>query len=275
MLPCCCHIGCQNRLKVNQQVQNSADYLIPVITGTLLFGLLTVFIIFFILLYRRTRVKLHLERERIKQELLRVENEVKEQTLINVSRELHDNLGQVASLIKINLVMISKNLSKEDLEYLNDSLELIQQLITDIRSLSASLNGERLRNIGWINAITEDVRRINALGDFQIKLESEGNSSLSKDKEVVVYRIVQEILNNMLKHARAYTANLKIEGNDDSIEVHYQDNGVGFDMTTVASGQGLNNIRQRCELIDAQLQIESIPNLGTEIKLKVKNDGKE
>jgi len=257
---------------MNQEVQNSVDYLIPVITGTLLFGLLTVFIIFFILLYRRTRVKLHIERERIKQELLRVENEVKEQTLINVSRELHDNLGQIASLIKINLNMISKNLSKEDLEHVSESLQLIQRLITDIRSLSSSLNGERLKNIGWLNAVSEDVKRINALGDIKIELKSQGESKFSKQKEVVVYRIVQEILNNMLKHAKAYTANLTIDCQNDFVHIHYQDNGIGFDVNKGVSGQGLHNIKQRCELISAELQLESIPNLGTEIKLKIKND---
>ncbi len=248
------------------------NYYIALISGTLLFGLLTVFIIFFILLYRRTRIKLHWERERIKQELLRVENEVKEQTLINVSRELHDNFGQVAALIKINLNMLARNLKGDELEQVKESLVLIQQLLTDIKSLSASLNGERLRNLGWIQAVSEDIKRINAIGEIEISFQSEGNSKLSGEKQVVVYRITQEILSNMLKHAKAYNATVTVNC-DDFVTLSYSDNGVGFDENKIVPGQGLDNIRQRCELIDATVEMNSAPNHGTRITLKIKNDG--
>lgn len=251
---------------------NQVELYFPLITGTLLFGLLTVFIIFFILLYRRTRVKLHWERERIKQELLRVENEVKEQTLINVSRELHDNFGQVAALIKINLKMLSSSLNGDQLEQVNESLVLIQQLLTDIKSLSASLNGERLRNLGWIQAVNDDIQRINALGEIQIEFQSEGTSKLSAEKQVVMYRITQEILSNMLKHAKAYTASISVNCKEE-IVLTYNDNGVGFDKDKIVPGQGLDNIRQRCELIDAEVSMTSAPDIGTQITLKIKNDG--
>ncbi|MCR9173376.1 MAG: ATP-binding protein [bacterium] len=249
-----------------------SNYQISLIAGTLLFALLTVFIIFFILLYRRTRVKLHWERERIKQELLRVENEVKEQTLINVSRELHDNFGQVAALIKINLNLISKTLKGDELEQAKESLVLIQQLLTDIKSLSASLNGERLKEIGWIQAVADDIKRVNAIGELKIEFEAAGRSKLSTEKQVVFYRITQEILSNMLKHAKAYTAQIKVNCNDHVI-LYYSDNGVGFDENKIVPGQGLDNIRQRCELIGASVEISGKPAQGTQITLKIKNDG--
>ena len=146
--------------------------------GTILLLLLLTFIIYFILLYRRSQTKLHFERERVQQELLRVENEVKEQTLLNVSRELHDNLGQVASLIKINMNMLSSKLDGKELDQVNESITLIKQLIADIKSLSNSLKGERLRKIGWLESIEEEVRRANTIEGFEFEFHGEGGFPL-------------------------------------------------------------------------------------------------
>lgn len=245
------------------------EYLIPVITGTLLFGLLTVFIIYFILIYRKTRVKLNLERERLKQELLRVENEVKEQTLINVSRELHDNLGQIASLIKINLNMMSKEQNKEDTERVNDSLILVKGLIGDIKSLSASLRGDKIRNKGWINLIREDIERVNKMEGLHISFEYDANGELEHEKEVILYRITQEIVNNTLKHAKATEAKLSIFKTQNELHLHFSDNGIGFVSSKVIRGSGLTNIEDRCEMIGAILKIKSQPTMGTEIQISL------
>lgn len=113
----------------------NTDIITTIITGTLLFGLLTVFIIYFILLYRKSQTKLHFERERRKRELLQAEVEIKEQTLVNVSREIHDNLGQAAALVKINLNLVSQNIPEADREKINESTELMKKLIGDMRSL--------------------------------------------------------------------------------------------------------------------------------------------
>ncbi|XOV68012.1 MAG: sensor histidine kinase [Fluviicola sp.] len=248
------------------------EYLIAVIGGALLFGLLAGFIFFFIAMYRRTQMQLHWERERIKQELLRVENEVKEQTLLNVSRELHDNFGQVAALIKINVNMLSQKLEGDALEQAKETLQLIKQLLTDIKSLSASLNGERLKDLGWMQAVSDDVNRINVMGEIQVQFTAEGTSLLSSDKQVVTYRIAQEILSNMLKHSKSKSAEMKIACND-YVTLSYSDNGVGFDEKSIVPGQGLDNIRHRCTLIDATLEMSSKPMEGTKITLKLKNDG--
>lgn len=249
----------------------NSEYYIALVSGTLLFGLFAGFIIVFIMMYRRTRVKLHWERERIKQELLRVENEVKEQTLVNVSRELHDNFGQVAALIKINLNMLAKSVDEQHVGQVKESIVLIQRLLTDIKSLSASLNGERLRNLGWIQAFHDDAKRIASFGEIDIDFKSNGNSKLSQEKQVVVYRITQEILSNMLKHAKATAVAIKINCSDGEIALNYQDNGVGLDKDKIIPGQGLDNIRQRCELISADFNITSSQGAGTQITLNLPN----
>ncbi|GAB5418861.1 MAG: sensor histidine kinase [Crocinitomicaceae bacterium] len=247
----------------------SFEYWVPVIAGTILFPLLAAFIIYFILLYRRSQTKLHLERERVQQELLRVENEVKEQTLLNVSRELHDNLGQVASLIKINMNMLSTKLSGNDLNQVNESLTLIKQLISDIKSLSNSLKGERLREIGWLESIEEEVRRANTIEGFKIEFLQKGASQLSHESELILFRIIQEILNNTLKHSRADKAVLKINCAANHTKISFEDNGEGFDVATVKRGSGLNNIQDRCEMIHAEFEISSGKKEGTQISINL------
>lgn len=249
----------------------STEYLIPVISGTILFALLVTFIIYFILLYRKTQYKLDWERERMKQELLRVENEVKEQTLINVSRELHDNFGQVASLIKINLNMISKDLKPGDLQKVSESLLLIRQLIGDIKALSASLSGEKIRKLGWLIALSEDVRRINAIGAMQIEFTEGEHISLPHEKEVILYRIIQELFNNSLKHAKASQAHLSIESNEGQVFVRYADNGIGFNEDQVVYGSGLTNINERCKMIEAKVELQSQKGEGTRISITLEN----
>lgn len=256
---------------MNQTTLN-IEYLVPVFAGTLLFALLIAFIIYFILLYRKSQVKFTLERERLKQELLHIENEVKEQTLIHVSRELHDNLGQVASLIKINLNMMSDSLNAEDTERINDSLVLLKQMIGDIKTLSASLKGDNIREKGWVNLIYEDFERLNKQDKVDFSVDTEGDLTLDPEKEVILYRIYQEILNNTIKHADATSILLSIVARNGFIYFVFSDDGIGFDLQQVNKGSGLTNIQERCQMIGAQLEIRTEPNQGTEIEIRLNSN---
>jgi two-component system NarL family sensor kinase len=244
---------------------NDLDYLVPIISGIILFGLLLAFVIYFILVFRKTQTTLDFERERIKTELLRVENEVKEQTLTNVSRELHDNFGQIASLIKINLNMISKDLASEDLEKVEESLSLVKQLIGDIKSLSSSLNGDQIRQLGWLEVVKNEVERVNKTGVLTIKFVVENWWTLSHEKEVILFRMVQEMMNNTLKHAQATTAELRIEASSEQTKIEFSDNGIGFNLMEVKRGNGLINIQERCKIIEANLDFSSNEAMGTKI----------
>lgn len=243
------------------------EYLIPVVSGTILFGLLTVFIVYFILAYRKTQVKLDFERERLKSELLRVENEVKEQTLTNVSRELHDNFGQVASLININLNLLKSDLTPTQTAQVDESKKLIKQLIQDIKQLSKSINGDRITQIGWLKSIENEVSRINKSGAIEIQFETKGNSTLSDEKQVFLYRIVQELLNNTMKHAKASKAALHVDCSKDSTAIQFSDNGIGFDLKTTTMGSGIGNIEERCKMIDAEFVISSNKGTGIEVRI--------
>ncbi|PCJ29909.1 MAG: hypothetical protein COA99_19015 [Moraxellaceae bacterium] len=247
----------------------NTDIITTIVTGTLLFGLLTVFIIYFILLYRKSQTKLHFERERRKQELLRAEVEIKEQTLVNVSREIHDNLGQAAALVKINLNLVSKNLSESDQQKIDESKDLLKKLIGDMRSLSESLNGDNIRRKGFIAMIQADVDRVNKLEYIQVNFDHpEGKIPLEADQLVILYRMIQELFTNTLKYAKADKIILSIEQNNQELLLNYADNGIGFNyQSALNKGSGLTNIKDRCEIIGAKLYFDSKINKGVKVKI--------
>lgn len=249
------------------------SFYFPLITGTLLSVFLISFIIYFILLYRRTRTKLDWQRERLKQELLRAEIEIKEATLQQVSQEIHDNFGQVASLIKINMLLLSQELTKENRAKVKESLDLIKQLIADMKSLSRSLKGESLQQIGWVKTIEKDVTRINELNGVHISLKLDGNLNVvTHEVQLILYRIVQEILNNLINHAQATEARLSLTYSYPWLSLHYTDNGIGFEQNnpSVYKGSGLENMALRAKQIGAQFTLKSADGQGTHIEITKK-----
>lgn len=253
-------------------LSTNTDIITTIVTGTLLFGLLTVFIIYFILLYRKSQTKLHYERERRKQELLQAEVEIKEQTLVNVSREIHDNLGQAAALVKINLNLISKDISEKDQQKIKESSDLMKQLIGDMRSLSQSLNGDNIKRKGIIQMLSIDTERINKTGYVNVIFEHPNNPiDLEFDRQTFLYRMIQELFTNTLKYAKAKSIHLTIEEDSKEIKVNYIDDGIGFDYSKSKSkGSGLTNIKDRCDIINAKLYFESEIGKGTNVQITLK-----
>lgn len=249
-----------------------ADILVPLIAGTVLFSALMIFILYFIFLHHRTRQKFDWERQKFRQAVLQTEVEIREQTLTHISRELHDNLGHIASLIKINLNLVSKNIQETDRAKIDESIDLLKQLIGDIKSLSVSLNSERLANIGLVEAISNDVGRINKTGHMNMRLVAHCEPpGLSQETEIFLYRISQEILNNTLKHSGASESRIILDCANGKFSLNFRDNGKGFDADTMMNGgtankgSGLNNLNNRCKIIGAELSVMSSRGSGTTI----------
>lgn len=252
------------------ELENSFDYIAPVAIGTLLIIFLISFIIYFIVSYQRSQRRFIKEKAKLKEELLQAEIEIREQTFTNVSRELHDNIGQIASLIKVNLNMISNLKNPEDKEFIDQSKDLISDLIKDIKSISYSLNSKNLEEIGLVAMIERDVQRINRSQAFQLKLENSlGFLDFNNEKSKLLYRMSQEIFSNMLQHSKASKASLTISKMNDKVTFKFYDNGVGFSSSERDSkkGSGLSNLRARCQIIGADIEIKSEPGNGTEISI--------
>ncbi|MEP6674486.1 MAG: ATP-binding protein [Ferruginibacter sp.] len=244
-----------------------------ILTGILIIGLLAVFIIFFILLYRKSYKKSIAEKElmqvQFSQTLLQTQLEIQQQTLQHVSRELHDNLGQVASLIKIHL----NTLRFDDLEKASISIEttkdLTRQLIADIKSLSVSLNSDRIARVGLINALQTETQRLNKTNEFVASIEVLGTALLENDKAVILYRMSQEILNNMIKHSKASHINILCDCRENRFILAFSDDGIGFNVTDKINndGAGLNNLLNRAKQINAELTMQSTVGKGSRVTI--------
>ncbi len=141
-------------------MRSDTDLIIAIAAATTVMTILSGGIVYFIVVYRRKQQVFEKEREAFKQALLKTEIEIKEQTLSHISRELHDNIGQIASLIKINLTLVLPNLSSNDREKVSQSLDLLKQLIKDIQSLSVSLKGENLKRFGLLKMIEKMITNL-------------------------------------------------------------------------------------------------------------------
>lgn len=244
----------------------------PLLAGTILFGLFVSFIIYFVLLYRRAQDAMVVEQERMRHVLLRAEVEIREQTLIQVSRELHDNLGQLTSLININLKMLGIQQNEQDKLRISEIKALVLQLSHDIRSLSTSLNGTQISNLGLANLLQREIERLLRLEliDVSFSIDNTLLEQLPPDKSIIIFRVIQELFNNTLKHSQATLATLVIEARKKGIHFQYTDNGKGFNTQSAEiKGNGLQNMMQRCQLVGFTYTLQSAAGQGVLVDIYI------
>lgn len=196
-----------------------------------------------------------------------------------ISRELHDEAGQLLSTLKINLEMIKKNLPgnlKDISTLIKKSTQLVDQSSREIKRLCTNLHPSVLDSLGLHAALSSQV------DDFQraSEVKTEFNYGEVKERypieiERVIYRIVQESLNNIAKHARASRLSVSILDTHKSIIVTVDDNGIGFDVQKTLSSQdvkrglGLLGIKERASLVNGRVSISSKRGKGTVIRLEI------
>ncbi|MEX6688077.1 ATP-binding protein [Danxiaibacter flavus] len=224
-------------------------------------------------LNRHQRDKLKLQAQ-FAQTLLQSQLEIQEQTLQQLSRELHDNLGQVASLIKINLHTLQLNDSAKANRKLEDTRELTRRLIGDIKSLSVSLSSDNVMQSGLVKALEMEMERINRTELFTARFEmNETIPEIDNNKAIILYRMMQETLNNAVKHSMAQNIHLHIFTRGNFVIFTLTDDGKGFNVEErmTGGGAGLYNLKKRATLIDANLSIKSTPGTGTNITIEFPN----
>lgn len=245
--------------------------LITLVVTFFVFMLLIFFIVITLAIrYRKRKKENEILRVEFSEQLLKSQLEIQEQTLQFVSRELHDNIGQVASLIKINLnTMQVENMGVLETK-ITDTKELVKQLITDLKVLSSSLSGDKMTKVGLMKALQNEADRLNRTGMFKAHFVQETNiPPIHDDKAIILYRMAQEVLNNALKHSGAKEISLHadIDGNNKFI-LTISDDGRGFDVEEKLkdvndTGNGLLNLQQRAKVINGSITFKSVPGSGS------------
>jgi two-component system NarL family sensor kinase len=241
---------------------------IAIITTSILMFFLVAFILFlfFVFQLRKRKAQAILEKE-----ILAAQIEIQEQTFKNVSQEIHDNVGQVLSLAKLNLNSFLHVANEKENSKMESTRQLISKAIGDLRNLSRSMQGNKISETGLQAAIKNELSILEDTGQYETKLEVIGAEfRLDMQKEMMLFRMVQEAITNCIKYAKAKNIKVKIENHDDRYAVSVQDDGIGFDITNLQSdktGIGLRNMQNRATLIRASLVINSVLKQGTTIEI--------
>jgi signal transduction histidine kinase len=250
---------------------------LTIAVGSIVVVFFAAIIVITIVQYKKRSYRHMLEKEQMKAEfseaLLQTHLEIKEQTLQNVARELHDNVGQTASLIKIYLnTLTMNNPTTADGEKVDQMKELMKQLIYDIKVISVGLNGDRVARLGVSQALKGEIDRLNKSGQYECSLVATGEPPVIDDNTtVILFRMGQEILNNSTKHSEAKHIHISLTSQKKLFKLEFRDDGRGFDVAEVSAkgGSGLLNLRTRARLIGAQLTIESTPEDGTTVIIEL------
>jgi len=234
----------------------------------------------YIFLYQRKRYSHQQEvivmRESFTQTLLQSKLEIQEQTLDHISKELHANVGHLASLININLSEILPRSPSETKDNLLETKSLVKQLLLELKALSASLNTDHIMNIGFVKALENELKRLAKTKNYQITFTKTGDEyALSPEQGIILFRLCQEVLNNILKYSKAKSIIAILNYSEPYFELEIADDGVGFDLESVIEltpdkeSTGLLNMQKRAKLINAEVLISSQLDIGTKIKITV------
>lgn len=249
-----------------------------VVIATFVF-LLAGFFISILIAYSNSRKKKFIEeketmKSQFQNELLQTQLEIQEQTLKNISQEIHDNIGQALSLAKLNINTMDLNDPASLQNKINDSRELITKAIQDLRDLSKSLNTDYVIELGLARAIEYELEMIKRTGDYKVDFDLNGKPYRPEDQqELILFRIFQEAINNTMKHANATWIGVKLLFEPELFTLYVADNGSGFDAGEIKKdnyslmGLGIRNMYNRAAIINGDFSLISAPEKGTTIMI--------
>jgi two-component system, NarL family, sensor kinase len=204
-------------------------------------------------------------RNQYDRELLQSQLEIQSQTFETISRELHDNVG---TLLSIAMVHLRSKSSHEVEGLLNEAMNML-------RDISKSLNPESITTTGWQRSFLNDLERIKRSNLFTIETSITGEPfSMEASKQIILFRILQEAMNNIVKHAEANCVHVSMSYVGNELFILINDNGKGFSdaHTLPSTGSGLRNMKARAAMLPASFDITSENGKGTIISIRYKQE---
>lgn len=238
------------------------DINIIILSFTLVFLILIGIIFGIVYKAHKKKVEFLLEKQKaqlqFEAEIAKTRIEIQEQDLKNISWELHDNIGQLLSVAKLQLNMVPPPAEEQDARILMESTEMISDVLAQIRMLSRSLNHEYIVFNGLVKSVELEVERLNRLRFLAAQLLIKGEViHLEQEKEILLFRMVQESMSNVIKHARATVLDITMDFSSTHLIITIEDNGLGMDMHNAGIGIGLNNVLSRASMLGAQVTYHS------------------
>lgn len=256
------------------------DIIAVVVATTVVLLILLSFIVSFLFIYKNRQLRNRTEQkqmqEKYEQEVLKTQLEIREQTLKNISEEIHDNVGQVLSLAVLSLSAIDLRDTEKAGEKIEHITERLQTVVGTLRDLSKTMDADNIEKMGLASMVARELNLLERTGTYRTLFHLNGDEQkLGASREIVAFRIIQESLNNIIKHARANEVLVALDYLEKKLVIKIQDNGVGFssqagtDTLAHTDGSGLVNMARRSALIDAEFAIESAQANGTKVTLSI------
>ena len=229
------------------------------------------------------------EKHKYDLELLKIENqkfilntqlEIQEQTFSQISREIHDHIGQRLTLARLYINGLSESINKYHMDALKESSALIEEAIGDLKHLSRSLTANIIRDEGLFQALKLEIERVCKITSLRIEMYYADNLPfLSLENELIIYRIIQEAIQNIIKHAKATLVNISLSFSNNILFLEIRDNGKGFDLSAFRSTpkphkSGLENLKKRATMLQGEFDISSEEGKGTFLQFRFPNQQK-
>lgn len=254
----------------------SKEVLFLITLTTSIFLIAPVFIIVYVSYYNKKKAKHLEEKEALKKtfelELLKSQFEVQEHTMETIATNLHDNIGQLLSLTSITLSSIKADSLQEG--KINAAGELVIRAIQELRQLSKIMSGKELirKNLG--HAIAFELDWLKKGTDYEVVFTDNTTQTIPQnaDKELILFRLFQEIISNIIRHAEATRITIVINQTEDTLSLQVKDNGKGFVMEEklqASDGMGLFNISKRAKMMEGTFSIDSVTGVGTDILVSI------
>lgn len=244
----------------------NTEIIIIIFTIIILFVTIGIVLLFTVFQKRKNDLleQQKLAKEEFEKEIAETQIEIREETLRNISWELHDNIGQLLTLAKIQL----QNTTQENIQEVS---ETITKGLTEVRALSKLINPEAINNINLKEAVQLEVDRFNRLEFIKSSLLIIGNDiDIDKKSSIIIFRILQEFFSNTIKHSKASELKVSLNYTETHLKIIVKDNGIGFINGDKKEGIGLTNIKNRAKLIGADAIFTSEKNKGTTLEINYK-----
>jgi signal transduction histidine kinase len=256
----------------------SAEVALILFGSTAIILLLTGLIVLSLFINQKRKYRYRQEKSEMKnnfdQELLRSHLEIQSQAFETISRELHDNVGTLISIAMVHIRSLAGNITGNEQHKLTEADSLLNEAMEILRDISRSINPENINRLGWQKSFIAELDRIRKTNLFIVHYSEEGEPfTIELQKQIIIFRILQETLNNIVKHSNGGRIDTHIYFSGSGVVITIKDDGKGFQQPLTdlsAQGSGIKNMRARAAMLPAMLDIESSVDAGTLITLSYK-----
>lgn len=263
----------EQQIVLQQSELSRKNYIIFGISGILLLGVLSGYFA-----YSRYKLKqqARLQKAVLQQQELATQAviEAEERERKRIAGDLHDGVGQVMSAARMNMFVISNEIpfaNDEQRNAFDKAMALVDEGCKEVRNVSHNIMPNALLKMGLASAIRDFVQKIDYRA-LEVNLYTDGiNERLSSNIEIVLYRVVQECVNNVIKHSAANTLDITLVKDEDGISITIEDNGKGFDINEAKKkeGIGLQNLQTRINYLKGTIEWDTAPGKGTVVTIQV------